>query len=357
MHGAAVKNELLGGHTERSWNVAHILDASTASNRCADWVAANVVAASACVDTIELFFPPYLTQAARDQIVTTLRAHDYDAMRLQPSIFNGVLRGWRLSHLNQPDACFIYRLLDDMQTRYRAPVARLDIAVDWMMRSQPAANYLQALIERTGLLRWRRGGAMIVLGADSTEPTVYWNNRKGRRRCCRNLVVYTGKLDPFEPERTHLELRSYGTAACRRLGIVRPSDLVNLDPAWLFARYVGLSLDGVDRYLNHIVRQQVRAARRAGTRFDGSRLARDIRYRMQANGQARAQWLKTHRPKWLNNTVPITALLPIPARLWLMHVGPPHLVITTLDAPDFSILQQFQGTNSVCFPHQEPVFQ
>jgi hypothetical protein len=316
----------------------HIPDPPAPSN-FADWIAANVLAANARVDTIELFFPPRLTRADRNQIVASLRAYR-PAVRLQPIIANGMLVGWRLSHLNQLDACFIYRLLDKLQQRYRAKVARVDIAVDWMVYSQAAADDLQAVIERAGLLRWRRAGDMEKLGADSSEPTLCWNNRKGRRRRpSRNLVLYSGKLAPLQSYRTHLELRSYGTAACRdRLGIVRPTDLVNLNPAELFARYVGLCLDGVDRYLTHSIRQQVRAARRSDREIDGASLAGELRTRMQANGHARAQWLKDHAPRWVKDTVPITALLPVPVRLWLMHLGPLP-VITTTEHLDLEIPQ------------------
>ena len=294
----------------------HIPQASAAINHSvfAAWIAANALTTTAYVDTIELFLPPHLNQATRDTIIASLRGYQYDDVCLQPSRgANGVLVGWRLG-LNQPDpALFFDGVLDALQRRLRATVTRVDIAVDWTMRSQAAADDLQAFIERTGLLRWRRAGDMIVLGA---EPTIYWNKGRRRRRS-RDLVLYCGKLAPCQVERTHLELRTYSTAACKRLGIVRPSDLVNVSPAALFARYV-LCLDGVERYLTYIVRQQVRAARQADPDLDGASLAREIRYLEELNGHARAQWLKHHAAKkWVKNTTPITAVLPIPARLWI----------------------------------------
>jgi hypothetical protein len=290
-----------------------------ASSNFADWIAANVLTTTAYVDTIELFLPPHLNQATRDSIVASLHAYQCDDVCLQPSRgANGVLLGWRLG-LNQPDpALFFDGLLDDLKDRLRATVARVDIAVDWMMRSQAADDDLQAFIERTGLLRFRRAGDMIVVGSDSSEPTIYWNKRKGRRRRrSRDLVLYTGNLAPCQVERCHLELRTYSTRACKRLGIVRASDLVNLDPAELFARYVGLCLDGVERYLAYSIRQQVRAARQIDPGIDGARLARQVRSIIEHNGHARAQWLKDHAPRWVKHTTPITAVLPIATRLWV----------------------------------------
>jgi hypothetical protein len=317
----------------------------------ADWIAANALITTAYVDTIELFLPPHLNQATRDQIIASLRSYQCDRMDFQPSRgANGVLLGWRLI-LNQPDpVLFFDGVLDALQRRYRAKVARVDIAVDWTMRSQAAADYLHAVIERTGLLRWRRAGDMIVVGGDSSEPTTYWNKRKGqRRRRWRDLVLYTGKLAPRQVERIHLELHTYSTPACRRLGIVRPSDLVNLDPAELFARYVGLCLGGVERYLAYTIRQQVRAARQIDPGIDGARLAHQVRSIIEVNGHARAQWLKHHADKWVKNTMPITAVLPIPARLWIdqLVVSPTFVTKYQTHPPIFENLNLFNARKFV----------
>ena len=272
------------------------------------------------IDTVELFLR-YTPHGLRRE-VQAVHAH---RVQIKECIDrNGVLQGYRLI-VNQPTTEML-RLLADLQARYHATLFRVDIAVDWLTRTQAGAGQLMQLLLRWIMLRWRRKGAMYDHG--EAACTHYWvfqakRTQSGKRRSARDLAVYADKPSKFGGEPcVHLELRYQNTEACRRQDVQTAIDLINLNPRFLFDKHVRLS-DGARLFVNNIIREHVysdrlnhlatrsKAKSEIALRFEErsrAAISRRVASIYERGGKFRAQWVKHHHPRWVEKSVPISVL-------------------------------------------------
>jgi hypothetical protein len=135
------------------------------------------------------------------------------------------------------------RLLDRLQVKHKAKLSVFHIATDLITRTQTDADELGApdgMLNRGLILRYRRQGP-----THDEEHGVYANKKRTRKkRSNRDWLTYadhpckiTG--DPC----AHVELRFQRADACRRLGITRVRDLLNINPAELINQHLGLYPD------------------------------------------------------------------------------------------------------------------
>jgi len=228
-------------------------------------------------------------------------------------------------------------VLDQLQRRFGALLIRLDFAIDWIFASGTEKQRWREWLEKTVLLRWRRKGKMHDhMRDDGDEKTLYWIRQKDRaRRSTRNLKLYDDEKASkrLGEHCVHLELCFFRSASCKAQGIYRPSDILGLNPRGLFDKHVKL-VSGVDDYLRHRVRREVKAyrERHLACKYSSER-SRDfhdrfcllvparVQYVLQQTGELRAQTLKDRHPHWLKKTLSID-ILNLPNRMTSRTTAP-----------------------------------
>src|SRR5438067_13327396 len=89
-----------------------------------------------------------------------------------------------------------------------------------------------------------------------------WHPANGRTRCCSwNWSSYgdrTSKLDPLQRGPVgHWELQCQRVRACKNAGIIKPTDILNINPREFLAKRIILSTAG-DAYVEQMVAQNPR---------------------------------------------------------------------------------------------------
>jgi len=211
----------------------------------------QALAIRAYIDSIELWFPP------------SLRSEQYRDLRCIGRIkpcrdHRGRLWGYRFFR-NKLDLPTLL-LLDRKAQSYRGILSRFDLAIDIQAPSFDAANFLEDLILRTALLRWRHPGPM-----DDQENGTNWSQwNEEAKRTNRNLTLYADRHNRFTDELNcvHFELRFLRPHIIRAQGIHRVKDMLDINPKDLFDRHVKFSdLEVVEDHVLKIVRETVRDER------------------------------------------------------------------------------------------------
>jgi hypothetical protein len=272
------------------------------------------------------FLKYYLPANTHGQIEQAARGR---SIAVIPCRSRGQVVGCKLA-VHQPSPIILH-LLDQLQQRLRLILCGADIAVDWLTCDQDQATSLKVWLCNHAYLPWSRLGAMVDTGLDlddESKPTYLVNAKQrryqGKRPAARNIAIYADKPCKLFPPTpcAHAELR-LRNAACRRRGWHKPSDLIGLNPEQQYAGHLRfIAYDG-ERYLQHIIRQEVAKERRhhlatrhqhktdIELRFEErhrSTLPSMLRSLYQRSGQLRAQMLKFQAPQWMKNSIPIEVL-------------------------------------------------
>jgi len=211
----------------------------------------------AFIDSIEIYFgllKPHQRRALRRycRVERTLVRYNKKKRR--------EYSGWR-AIVTRPSELVVKRL-DRLVRKYHGVCNRLDVALEISSADHRA---LHSLIESHIVLRWRKPGPMGEKG-----ETIYWEPLRRGKRCRRNLVVYSDKINRVtgEVDCTHLELRLMRAYLIRKQGIHRLTDLFQLDPSKLFAHHIAWT-NAADVYVQKVLRAHVDEDRKqyAGRRW------------------------------------------------------------------------------------------
>jgi hypothetical protein len=174
----------------------------------------------AYIDTVEVFFPGHKLTGHAHVLLTKIGCRRCRTTHQW---------GYRYK-LNYPfDAATLVKL-DWITERYQGTLTRFDPALDIQASDR---DYLLNWIKQHALLRWRRPGEM-----DDWKQGTCWIPITLNPP--RNLLVYIGRPNKVtkDTQCVHVELRFITAASVRRQGIRRVRDLLNLDPAKLFAKHL-----------------------------------------------------------------------------------------------------------------------
>jgi hypothetical protein len=170
----------------------------------------------------------------------------------------------------------LLQVLDDVQRQHHATVCRADLAADfvtsWVL-IEPLKRFLLTYV----ILRWRWPGPMHDWG-----DGYYWTMQVMRRRFSnRDLLLYADRPSkvPAAPHRpcNHLEIKLQTAKACRANGILRPTDLLDIDPHEFFAKHIAFAADSFEQHLQRIIEQRTKQ-----------------RWNALPNQRSRADWNRTH---------------------------------------------------------------
>src|SRR5579863_3280776 len=107
-------------------------------------------------------------------------------------------------------------------------ISRTDVAFDFVVASRDAANGLQRFLEHHLTQPWRGKRR-----THSDFTTLYF----GEKITSRNVAIYSDKPSKITGGHcTHVELRYWHAASCRRIGIETAEDLLVLDPTHIVRR-------------------------------------------------------------------------------------------------------------------------
>ncbi|MHC2583866.1 hypothetical protein ACVI1J_003907 [Bradyrhizobium diazoefficiens] len=180
-------------------------------------------------DTVEIFFP-------------------YRPKGLLGSFQNCTTRAWFETCFDSSGAIFGYRLvlqkptlrvlqhLEPWRIKHKGKICRVDIAFDFTCLPGVDRQALIQFIKCQTMLRWTPGSWMRAV-----ETTRYWVEQVSRnRRSNRDLCFYSNRPSKLDqsPNCIHLELRLFRTETLRRNGVNSLLDLINIDPARLFAKHI-----------------------------------------------------------------------------------------------------------------------
>jgi hypothetical protein len=154
------------------------------------------------------------------------------------------------------------RIIED----YHSLLCRVDVAYDFV---GPDPEAFKEWLVKHVLLKYRRQGFML----DIDDTTYFVAQRNRKRRSAIDLALYpdnhckvTGEVDC-----SHAELRFLGSRSCRRAGFETIDDVVNLNPAEVFARYLRVVDYDIEALIQNMQRAAVkddRAAHRGRNAFD-----------------------------------------------------------------------------------------
>lgn len=206
----------------------------------------HVTDVKAYLDTVELYlggalltktdaqFADLDARIKKAQQVRKTANPDYKLPWFDPVKWRGSIIGWRYV-VNQPVKETLF-LLDDMTDWPYVSLCRFDPSFDFMTETPYRANAVRLHLLRHLILRWCRSPFMPEVFGETT----YWSKYKNvpvRERPTRNAAIYSDKPSKLTGKPCgHLDSRTIGSAAVRRQGIKKPTDLLDLNPAEHFAR-------------------------------------------------------------------------------------------------------------------------
>jgi hypothetical protein len=203
----------------------------------------------ATIDTIEIFtrfpnWPRPVSVIASIQDVYVRRCNDRR---------RNIVGYMTIVHQPKPRTWALLKLI---QTHYRGVISRVDVAYDFV---GPEPFAFKEWLLRHVLLKHRRQGRML----DIDDVTYYIMQIDRKRRSAIDLVLYpdlhckvTGEVDC-----SHAEIRFLGSQSAKRAGFVTIDDVVNIDPAEVFARYLRLVDYDVEALIQNLQRAAVKADR------------------------------------------------------------------------------------------------
>jgi hypothetical protein len=224
-------------------------------------------------------------------------------------------------------------LLDDKQLEHRGTkVSRFDVATTWLMATTEDADAKELEIRTRARLKWSRG-QMSFADDEHGNRTHYWVALRKGKRVRRQLALYRKGEDRRE---VRLELRFCTTDMCKRQGVTRPRDVLDLDPARLFDKHVAFAdPDAIESHVSKVVRKTVQediaryrnvTTTHPVTDRCRAALPRMLRAQIARAGQDRIQNIRQRLPRL--KLRPISQSLDIPNKLTWKSSG----VITYTDA-------------------------
>jgi hypothetical protein len=265
---------------------------------------------TASIDTVEMLFFRYPPKGLRSQVEAALGR----PVRIQECRDRtGFVWAYRLT-VHQPNLQTL-AVLDWFQQRHpEAKVFRFDLAMDWIKRTQALAEGLKYWLSTALILRWRPPGPMYA--DEGTGETIYWVHQARRtryehkRRSARDVTLYTKTI--ADAACTRLELKHYGTCACDRQCIIRPTDLTKINPRQHLDKHLRLAF-GADAYVEQTMAVSVKAGMPAPR----------VRSIIRRSNHDRAQRIKDTSPEFVSKTVPISSILWVPDHLTWPCSDPP----------------------------------
>jgi hypothetical protein len=177
---------------------------------------------------------------------------------------------------------------------------------------------------------------------------------------------------PEAPRRpcNHLEFKLQTADACRANGIIRPTDLLDIDSHELFAKHIALAADGFEHHIPRIIEERakirMRALGRRG-RADWNRTVAEVENHVAYLQLDRAQRMKDLYPHLVqmmripDDVIPhtLTFIKPYPERPRQRHELPPTAMSESRDTlfaiprfNDFNGLQRVRSyINNVTLPN------
>jgi hypothetical protein len=220
---------------------------------------------------------------------------------------DGNIWGWRVI-ISQPSRKTLH-YLEEVQRDNGGSVFRFDIAIDLIAKDEIDAEELKSLVLTRALLKWRPKGPMLNIEGLDDFTTTYWiEQNKRKRRSNRDLALYADKPSKVTGEINcvHLELRFLNTRSCKKAGISSAKDLIDLNPAEIFAKNVKFTDFDIDQYHQRRIRKAVKEDRKLHQqqnreisefedRYRASRPQR-MRGHLKRTQQDRAQIIKQFNP-------------------------------------------------------------
>ena len=205
------------------------------------------------IDTVEFYigglwpkrddFKSLLAEIKEAQRVR-LNIKGYKLPWIQPVIWREQAIGWRYM-VNVPTKQTLL-LLDDLVEFPNVDLHRVDPSFDFITDSAYRANAVRLHMIRHLILRWCRSPYM----PDESGETTYWAKYRGpkHKRPTRNAVGYCDRSTKMGGAFAfHLDTRSIGAPAVRRMGVKTPGDLLKLNPAQHFEKQFILAGDCWDQ--------------------------------------------------------------------------------------------------------------
>jgi len=189
------------------------------------------------IDTIELYIAgPNPDDTYFEQLSERIKTlQQIDRLEFRRVVYRGLVIGRRLL-IHQPVRETLF-VLDEMVFDPAIWFHRFDFAYDFVTTSPYYANAVRLHLLRHLILRWCRSPYMPDIFGETSYFARYKNVPK-RQRPVRNAILYCDKPSKVQKGEPcgHLDLRTVTAPAIRKLGVEKPSDLLNLNPAEHFAR-------------------------------------------------------------------------------------------------------------------------
>lgn len=206
-------------------------------------------AAIACVcylDTVEMFvrnWPRAVSVIASIQEVRVEKCRDR----------RGEVCGYRII-VHQPTKRTL-RLLEQMREAQKGALCRFDVAFDFV---GPNAERLKEWLAKHMVMKWRRDGFMLDI-----DGTTYWVEQARRnQRSARDVALYADRLSKVTgDECCHFDLRFQRAQSCRQAGYHAITDLLSVNPAELFSKYLRLVDFDIEPLIQRLQRAAVNADR------------------------------------------------------------------------------------------------
>jgi hypothetical protein len=274
----------------------------------------HVTAVYPYLDTLEMFFPAAFAHGEE------YRREVRGAVRNCHDRYGGWSGQRFMVQRPNPDTVL---WLDYLAQKFAGIVRRFDVAYD--LQAEDCA-VLRRVIETQALLRWQPTTNIICMhevGNSLDANTLYWgwSNVRPLRR---NLILYSDRACKITGEfpNVHAELRFMGAAVVRQEGILRPRDLLTLNPCQLFHKHLKFS-DAGARFVKRRLRAEVVKDRHQHHGHELSpfmdqyraSLARRVETMLRVAGWHRSQKLKHEGVMEKRLDKPLTVPFTIPQRL------------------------------------------
>jgi hypothetical protein len=188
--------------------------------------------AVAYIDKLQVWFR-WLSWAQREVL---LQQHGQDLFMHRCRV------GWMVvvKRLTEPLLAELHSLMFQHGGKYGC-ISRVDVAFDWPFATQAEADNGKNFLKRHHHLRYRRDQRALQSWVESDAFASIKYSKGSRKRSQKNAVGYSDRKPKIKAQYScHFELRLLNATSCKRAGIVRLIDVLQLNPAQLFTRWVKL---------------------------------------------------------------------------------------------------------------------
>ena len=196
----------------------------------------------ATIDTIELFYPrpPRLLRKR-------LQGKLGRRVRIKPCLDKTDHQRGVRACINRPNKDVLFEIAAILRDHPSGCICRCDLAFDFTLPNQRAADALAEYLDRHLLLKWRPTGAL----KEHYRSTIYWaqDNRS------RNLAMYHKRESILR-----LELRFLNSASVKRAGLEDPAKIEVARAADLLAKNIRL-LSFKESHVHKSIRRSIREDR------------------------------------------------------------------------------------------------